>query len=179
MQDKYAGDTPDFGKFTLLRAVAGVEGDGPILHLGVNWYYTVDVDAVDNTHGNKRGHTKARDRFRSINPNVWDLLEPIQSDRSVAALESSGVLPADAFFYRETVPEGPRREAWFRRGVEVVKPSDVVFFDPDTGFEVPSMSDDETPKYTLYSELPAHMSVGQTLIVYQTQPHEVGEYRLR
>jgi hypothetical protein len=47
MQDRYAGDIGDFGKFALLRAL---EGAG--LSVGVNWYKTDTAPDENTTMGN-------------------------------------------------------------------------------------------------------------------------------
>jgi len=40
MQEKYVGDTPDFGKYALLRALCVGSDDRAPLRLGVNRYLT-------------------------------------------------------------------------------------------------------------------------------------------
>ena len=49
MQDRYAGDIGDFGKYGLLRALCGEDGHGPALRLGVLWYRV--LEAEENNDG--------------------------------------------------------------------------------------------------------------------------------
>ena len=44
MQDRYAGDIGDFGKYGLLRALCGADEHGPALELGVLWYRVPNED---------------------------------------------------------------------------------------------------------------------------------------
>jgi len=70
MQEKYLGDTPDFGKFALLRALCNKQTR---LRLGVNWYLTVssEVDKPDNKDGKKRHHVTNPQKYKPIDPELW------------------------------------------------------------------------------------------------------------
>lgn len=50
MQDRYAGDVGDFGKFVMLRKLSGLLG--PEQTLGINWY------RVTNPEPNNDGRQK-------------------------------------------------------------------------------------------------------------------------
>ena len=65
MQEKYVGDTPDFVKYALLRALCVDNDDYPPLRLGVNWYLTLgdEVDRADNMDGEMRHHAAKSDVF--------------------------------------------------------------------------------------------------------------------
>lgn len=67
---------------------------------------------------------------------------------------------------------GKARQGWLVDGVSATLNAELIFIDPDTGFEVPSMDADQAPKYVLFSEILSHTSQGQTVIAYQHQPHE-------
>ena len=73
MQEKYLGDTPDFGKYALLRALCNQETG---LRLGVNWYLTIasEVDKPDNRDGNKQHHTTSPENYRPFDPELWNTL---------------------------------------------------------------------------------------------------------
>lgn len=99
MEDRYAGDVGDFLKFGLLRAL----GDGaPPLKLGVNWYLTGEES--HNADGKYVGYLQPGTTYhvslRSCDPDLMSrLAQVVSADRSVAALEKSGVLPEDSVTY--------------------------------------------------------------------------------
>src|SRR5947207_1311979 len=49
MKNQYVGDVRDFGKYGLLRNLAGMGTDDPWC-LGVNWYLTPDDASRDGVH---------------------------------------------------------------------------------------------------------------------------------
>jgi hypothetical protein len=77
MQDRYAGDIGDFGKFALLRAL---EGAG--LSVGVNWYKT-DTAPDENT---PMGNTEFRKNMSQCDPELYEKLNSIfeNEPRSIA-----------------------------------------------------------------------------------------------
>ena len=124
MQDKYAGDIGDFGKFVFLHALHRAYGGR--LRLGINWYRTTrperssndgrHVSYLDQAHPNK-------DSFRLCDPEIYDSLARIvRGTRSVNALEKHHLAPAGTIFYSAPIPFGhvrqhlkvSAREAWFR-----------------------------------------------------------------
>jgi hypothetical protein len=133
MQDRYAGDIGDYVKLALLRALS------PGHSLGVAWYLYPDED--HNADGRHIGYLAQPDRWRHLDPDLFDTLaNTVVSRRSVAALESCGALP-DAVFASErietsTVPAPDRcamRRRWFSDTLDRLADCDLVFADPDNG----------------------------------------------
>ena len=181
MQEKYVGDTPDFGKYALLRAFCVGSDDHPPLRLGVNWYLTLghEVDKEDNTDGEKRHHASKSDAFKLIDPDLWHRLDEFQHrhNRTIAGIEKAGVLPADTLYFSEplTLASFPQKErakaraGWVERGIAALAEADVVFVDPDNGFETPSQVRQRKtgPKYVFYDEVTAYVANGQSLVAIQ------------
>lgn len=181
MQDRYVGDVGDFGKYGLLRSLCrGDEGGAP-LRLGVLWYR---FDGDDSTAPNDGRHTDYLSQpsrhercLRRCDPELFDtMLNLVSNDRSIAAVEASGALPADTEFFSEglsfmeTPPEerDGKRRRWLKAGLRQVKEAEVVFFDPDNGLETPSniSTSPKGPKYVYYDDLQPCWERGQSLVVY-------------
>jgi hypothetical protein len=139
MQDKYAGDIGDFGKFALLRSLVGAR------RLGVCWYRT-DGLGEKGADGNKLKYLLTPKRFRHLDSEVFDSFAEFVSEfqvnqllRSVARLESLALLPKTTRFHGELCPRGSAwsdlRKTWARGMHETVKDADLVFLDPDNGLE--------------------------------------------
>lgn len=189
MQDRYTADVGDFGKYGLLRAIAGVHPAGlPRLALGVVWYLTDDVmeqgdPAGDGKHVSYLTPRQAR-RFRPCDPALFEAMSAIieAGDRRVAAIREREVLGPDATYYEERI-HTPRREqrreerlaaraAWIDGAVRAVSGSDIVFLDPDNGIEAASVRPQHKmgPKYAYLEELTALADSERSLIVY----HHIG-----
>lgn len=107
MQDRYVGDIGDFGKYALLQALFGpADGSsGRTLSLGIVWYLMPDEESsgdgsllryLEPTPGNLA-------LYRDCDPILYDTLGSLvsTSNRSVAALRESGVLPPGTVSYEE------------------------------------------------------------------------------
>ncbi|MGP8245103.1 MAG: hypothetical protein ACLQVN_11370 [Bryobacteraceae bacterium] len=95
MQDRYVGDIGDFGKYALLKALAG---DG--LRLGVHWYLNANEEA--NTDGKFTDYQ----HLRSCDAPLFDALQDLVRGgrRSVGEVERAMILPANTVFYSLPIP---------------------------------------------------------------------------
>ena len=99
----------------------------------------------------------------------------VHGERSVAAVEASGALPADTDFFGDKLVFRPadakasKRRNWLEAGLRAVKHADLVFADPDNGLEVDSIGSlsAKGPKYVYYNDLRPCWKRGQSLIIYQ------------
>ena len=177
MQEKYLGDTPDFAKYALLKALCGSD-----LRLGINWYLTLphEVDGIDNKDGETRHHASSSKSYRAIDQTLWEQLGNFQhsDDRSISTFESSKVLPLRTKYFSEPLSFAglqskseklQARSDWVQRGLRKLKNTDLVFIDPDTGMEIPSKERHEKkgPKYAFYDELVPLIKRNQTLVLIQ------------
>ncbi|MBL8226393.1 MAG: hypothetical protein JNM50_13800 [Chromatiales bacterium] len=160
MQDKYAGDIGDFGKFALLRALA------PDRRLGVCWY-AVESE-VHNNDGRHTAYLAQPERFRSLDPVVFDALKGKLSDggpRSIRRLEELGLLPGAVFHGRLVPRSRSERHIWFQELRQTIKTCELVFLDPDNGISFGASSH----KAVALDEIQALAKDGHALLVYHHQ----------
>ena len=167
MQDRFVGDIGDFGKYGLLRALAGIYPRAePLLPLGVAWYIP-DADTAASTpsgHGQKVEYLfnpVLRDRYRRLRQAT---IRPVSSKSSAAsvtsqAVEDSGLLGDRArdevVFHDKPIRMPPvaqrrneQRKAWFSGVREKIGHARLVFLDPDTGLADPE--EDRAPRKLSY-----------------------------
>lgn len=188
MRDDFVCDIGDFGKYGLLRHLVGATG----LSLGVLWMRTRARGAsrgnrayLDDPHGNRRVAECDRDLFDT-------LAELKTQDRcSLHAIEQSAVLPQDTVYHAEPLDDFPPRGSpaqvltdraqWFASAVTALAQADVVFLDPDTGLEVPSvpLSRASNVRYVYYDELTDFWNQDQSLLVYHHLPRRPAEDEIR
>ncbi len=176
MQDRYAGDIGDFGKYGLLRSLCGDD-----LRLGVLWY-AFKGDELEKPGDGKRIDylDPPDDSLRECDPDLFNRMHAVAygGDRSIAAVEKSGALPEGTSFHGEVLAfdsrERPsdraaRRRQWLASGLEAVREADLVFADPDTGLEIPSTRPlvAKGPKYAYYDDMVPCWERGQSLVIYQ------------
>ena len=184
MQNCYVGDSGDFGKYGLLRALAGMGKSstfGTRLRLGVVWYHY--PDEPDNPDGNRTAYLKAtgskRDRFRDCDPPLYDALKRLvdENRRNVYAVQQCGILPMDTLYYgvslsyrrsEDRAERQAKREHWLAGALEAVSEADVVFVDPDNGVAsekvVPWRK--TGPKYVFMDDLRQLYQRRKSLIIY-------------
>ena len=178
MQDRYAGDVGDFGKYGLLRRLCGPDKHGPALRLGVLWYRFEDATPGDGRYVSYLESPRAQG-YRSCDPDLFQQMRSIvHGERSIAAVETSGALPPGTSFFGDKLAFGrsePRtsralkRREWLEAGLRAVAHADLVFADPDNGLEIPSVGRlrAKGPKYVYYDDLRECWARGQSLVVYQ------------
>ena len=172
MQDRYAGDIGDFGKFALLRAL----GAGADLRLAVVWCLY-----PDEYHNGDGRHVAYLDRgdFRDLDADLHGQLRAIVASgrRSVSAVAATEILPRATVFFTEPTISALRsravereayRAGWLERALEATAGCAAVFFDPDNGLEAQSVPLRATKagKYVFWHELNAFWQRGQSLVVY-------------
>lgn len=208
MQDRYAGDVGDFGKYGLLMALCAEEltwdSRSYDLSLGVVWY--LDPDEEGTGDGGHVGYLEPTPqnlrRFRDCDPPLYDTLgEVVRSGRrSVRAVRECGVLPEGTAYYEEVLSFAgmpvagaaareerlDHRRAWVQGALETVDGCDVVYVDPDNGLEIERVRRhfNKGPKYAYFDELVPYLERGQSLVIYHhlhlgtTRRAQVQEERL-
>lgn len=71
-----------------------------------------------------------------------------------------GILPAETIYFDDLVPTDERTR-WHHSALGKLLQADLIFIDPDNGFEVISMTRRTTPKYALYSEARDYLEEGK------------------
>ena len=132
MKNQYFGDVNDYRKYGLLRAFQSSRR-GRLL---VAWMLTPDDGGGD---GGASAYLERPEKFRHHDPELFDALAGMLNagtERNVALLERSKLLP-DTEYYADEVPDGREaREAWGKRLPRHAAGVDLVFLDPDNGIEV-------------------------------------------
>lgn len=186
MQDRYAGDVGDFGKYALLNRLCSAPGRAPVLSLGVLWYHFAGVENASNDgrHVSYLEVPRCRE-FRPCAPDLWERMRVVvHGDRSIAAVEVSGALPDGTACYSEPLAferqesradREAKRGRWLEAGRRAVRRRRLIFFDPDNGFAPDGMRPHHLkgPKYVFYGDLDRHVEVGQSLVVY----HQLGRIK--
>lgn len=169
MQDRYAGDIGDYGKFALLRALA-VEG----LSVGVNWYL---VETPPQEAAVNDGQKLIPEGLAACDPELAETLLAISQgrERSVHALERAHLVPGASYFSEPVPVDG--RPAWHARALAALSKSDVVFLDPDNGLLVKSVGkrSARAPKYTFFEEVADYVARGQSVVVYNHRSRKKAE----
>jgi hypothetical protein len=165
MQDRYAGDIGDFGKFGLARAV------GAGRRLGVGWYLTTG-EFENNNDGKHVSYLEKPERFRYLDPGAFDALRTFYKlhtagtlPRTVASLESLALLENTIYFSEHVPYARASRDEWAQRLTTTLRDAEVIFLDPDNGIEGSSL----THKHAAIAELSALRTKGRVVIVYQHQ----------
>lgn len=179
MQNRYVGDSGDFGKYGLLRDL------GADLRLGVVWYLTPDES--HNKDGKHITYLKSSPAkpcvYRDCDPDLFSYLAEIvhSGQRTVRSVRQRGVLPDGTCYFEdalsfEGMPSiGPRarsarldhRARWLERAMLATRDVDMVFLDPDNGIESATQRQTRKgPKYVYFDEIQPYLSREQSVVVY-------------
>jgi hypothetical protein len=166
MQLRYLGDSHDFIKFALLRHLH----DTLNVTLGVNWYLTCpkDVDRPNNQDGEQRHHMNG-DEWREWKEKLFDEFTNFQElgSRSFGHFRKSSILPPDTLYYEEQLKTTGDRSLWHKEAITALPGADLIFLDPDNGFQVPSWTKRTRPKYATYAEACAYLGCGKIVVGIQ------------
>jgi hypothetical protein len=176
MQNRYVGDIGDYLKLGILRALS------PGHRLGVAWW--LYPDEHHNRDGRHVGYLQRPDRWRHFDPELFDALAQIVAfnRRDVRALETTNLVP-NAIFANEFIPidrpASQRKQArsdWLAKVKYQLTDADIVFVDPDNGFEPSGFSHGSVNagKSVMFGELLELMRPGRSLIVYHHHTRRAG-----
>ena len=159
------------------------------LTVGVVWYLV-----PDETHNSDGKHIHYLDpsahnqeRFRDCDPTLYDTLREIvrSNRRNVSSIRECQILPLGTRFYEAVLTfdrpddQSPftrahrvaRRNAWLCGALKFTSGCDIVFVDPDNGFEVKvGPYQKRGPKYVFFDELLPYLERNQSLVIY----HHIG-----
>ena len=167
MQDCYAGDIGDYGKFALLREL---QKQG--LSIGVNWYKT----ATTISEKQDDGKYCIPDHLAVCDPELAFNLRRIfhskgNTSRSIEALEKEDFIEGAVYFSEPVSMD--YREEWHQRALREMSVVDLVFLDPDNGMIVPTAaSSQKRKKFVLDTEVRDYLRRRQSVLVYQHRPRE-------
>lgn len=160
MQDRYAGDIGDYGKFGLLKEL---QRQG--FCIGINWYRT-ETGALEKKEDGKYSIPES---MMKCDPPLAEALIEIhgrKADRSVAALQAKNLIEGARYF--DEFVSFQDRKCWHQRALKTLSDADLVFLDPDNGMIVPSVKtyNPKSVKYVLYEEAKDYLSRGQSVLIY-------------
>nr|ART39122.1 H348 [uncultured bacterium] len=165
MKDQYFGDVNDYLKNGLLRCLREAGW-----RIGVCWMLTPDDDT--RSDGGKVRYLSQPRLWRRHDPALFDALSATVgsgSPRNVAIAEEGGWIQG-ARFFSEVIPDSkPGRTDWFARALAALSSSDLIFFDPDNGLEVPSkpLGSKDSSKYLFWDEARLAWEQGASLLIFQ------------
>ncbi len=163
MQDRYVADVGDFGKYGLLRCLAGITcgSKKDKLKLGVIWYLTPSChgNANDGRHLN---YLNQRQRFEDCDKDLFCNLQMIREEitlpnnpnvrreeymrtegnrdvkePALKRIHDSKILGEGALFFDAPLCADTNRADWWERARKQLKGEcDLVFMDPDNGLRV-------------------------------------------
>lgn len=161
MQDRYAGDIGDFGKFALLKALSAAG-----FKIGVNWYRTCPQRFEKQDDGKYHIPQKyfACDRHLAEELSMISHL-PI-AERTIRKLQDAELV--DAIWFSDMVPFKEDRLAWHRRAISALSICDIVFLDPDNGLLVKSVGKGsaKSVKYVFPKEVADYITQGISVVFY-------------
>ncbi|MBI5477187.1 MAG: hypothetical protein HY964_10685 [Ignavibacteriales bacterium] len=177
MQDKYAGDIGDFGKYILLKNISAFGMNG--IRLGVNWYYCKlkELNSTDGRHTDYLSkNNKHHNKFLICDPKLLKQLNDIvhHHRRSIRSVEELDILQAGTSFYSTPIPENSssknivKRTEWFEDSKKALSGSDIIFLDPDNGIapDKATIFQKRAVKYSFTDEMISYYDLGKSLIVY-------------
>ena len=175
MQDRYAGDIGDFGKFGLLSALE-ITG----FRIGINWYKVLPPSSEykkDGSFKSADGRHRIKEKYYPCDEVLAKKLFAISESgsRSIDALENAMLLKNPIFFH-DTVPVDCR-EQWHRKALDALTDCSLVFLDPDNGLLVKSVKEgsQKSVKYVIDRELSEYIKRGQSVVLYNHRPRKQRE----
>lgn len=172
MQDRYVGDIGDYVKFAILRALATDR------KLGVAWWR--HPDETHNKDGRHIKYLEEDNRWRALDADLYDTLQKIVNRglRQLSVLEDVWLLP-NVVYHNTLLPTSgvDARKEWLDEAISWFHNRDIIFVDPDNGFEPASFGYGKSKKdrkSVSISELKRLSEGGRPLIVYHHQTRKAG-----
>lgn len=161
MQERYAGDIGDFGKFALLKALFAVG-----FKIGVNWYRT----SPQSFEKQDDGKYHIPQKYFSCNQQLAETLSTIShlpiEQRTIYKLQIAKLV--DAVWFSDQVPFKEERLTWHCRAISMLSICDIVFLDPDNGLLVKSVGKGSarSVKYVFPEEVADYIAQGVSVVFY-------------
>jgi hypothetical protein len=159
MKNQYFADLNDYRKYGLLRTLSG-----GILKSFVCWMLTEDDGSTD---GKFRHHLGKDSKWQRYDPDLLKLL--LECRRDVGEAERLKFVPSCGYFADVLKDDELSRQHYFDKLWPKVAEADLVFFDPDNGFEVKSRKrgNKHSCKYLYWPEVTRAYELGCSPLVYQ------------
>lgn len=170
MKNQYFGDINDYKKYGLLRMLSN-SGE---IKTGVCWMLTPSDERTD---GQKLRYLEQPGKWQQLDPELFDHLHQCvikDGERSVHLIENPEVLPLTFFYSQLLGDRADERQRYFGEMHELLRDVDLIFFDPDNGFEVASILTGRrnSSKYLYWREFIQTYAAGHSVLVYQHFPRK-------
>lgn len=168
MKNKYFGDVNDYRKYGLLRGLI----EGSQLRLGVVWMLTDDDTGSD---GEFRRYLEEPQRWQRFDPYLYERLGRLRNasnSRSIRRAVEWDLLPSATYYDAVLADDRESRDEYFKGARAATSGCEIVFFDPDNGFEVASVrrGSRTSSKFLYWSETKETFLTGKSVVVYQHFP---------
>ena len=167
MKNQYLLDIGDFGKYDLLRFLAG-KG----INIGVNWYLTNDDGSTDGKFKDYLNNSRQDWMDEGLFKELQKLKEKKPQD--VQLIKSAGLIPQAMYYstildFRKLPPRerSAVRDKWFTASLTALQEANLIFADPDNGISYrkkPTQKNNE--KYILPPEVEAYYKHGMDVVFY-------------
>lgn len=170
MKNQYFGDINDYRKYGLIRSILRAGN----FRLLVAWMLTPDDGSADGKFVEYLSKPK---QWKNFDPTLYEGLQRLMrpgARRGVELIESTNLLPS-ANYYSRIVPDADLdRGQWMQGLVNGTRTADLVFLDPDNGFEVKCRryGRKRSSKYVYWREVNDLWAAQKSLLVYQHFPME-------
>jgi len=150
MQKQYFGDYTDFYKFFFIKNIIGK------YKLGINWCLTPDDGSND---GNKKIDKKVE--LKNIDNNLYNILSKRVFSKIIKYFGE------EVEEYKDEYDKFNLEYKYETNAFNKLKKQDIIFFDLDTGIEMPSKKLSERYKYISYRTITKYWIENKTLIIFQ------------
>lgn len=175
MQDKFVGDVGDFGKYGLLRTLAGIEPRSrPGYRLGVFWYFGDD----GKPHNADLRYLSKPDEFCHYDTGLFRHLlrmdetqkRTVEEVKKQRCLGRRRFLGRNAVFFSKPLPDRQERDRWLSQALDITRRSHIVLLDPDMGLATARMETQRarSREHAYLNEVRPFVKRGQTVVIYQS-----------
>jgi hypothetical protein len=170
MKNQYFGDEKDYLTYGLLRALARSTG----LRIGIAWMLTPDQASGE---GELRGYLSPTQRllWEHYDPELYERLAQVEpASRKVELARTWNLIPGARYDEPVHVPiDTHKRAVYFKQLLAQLKDCDLLFFDPDNGLEIPSLSQGarRSPQHLYWDEVElAYTGQRHSVLIFQHFP---------
>ena len=134
MKHQYFGDVNDYMKYGILRCLSQAG-----FRIGVCWMLTPDDKRPD---GRRVNYLSQPQNWKHHDADLFGHLSQalsIPNGRHLHHIETNGRIPSARFFGKVVPKSRTNRLQWVEDALTELNGSDLLFFDPDNGIEVPTI----------------------------------------
>ena len=150
MQNKYFGDIHDFYKYYLLKRISGH------FSLGIHWCLVPNENSKD-------GNKKLTEKENRKDPKLFGILNGSINKN----IENIKPYFSKTKYFEDILEKYHLNGIYQKNAFEKLFKQDIIFFDPDNGFEVLTTNNKNRFKYLSYDVIEKYWLNGNSMIIYQ------------